>query len=333
MLFKNISQRTGLQKIIYFIFFLLCFLKLFLGKSDLLILDYMTYFQSDFFHFLYTNPSLAKIIILFLLLFNSIALYFLLKKHKLIELHNYTVSTFYLIFCLYFLSSSFLIPLFLNSLIILFLFPLLLTISEQNYKPEQGIVFGLFCGIISLFYAPFILFFLFAFIILQLNGMYYWKNYIMPIVGLIICYIYFFSILYLIDFKGFTSFFSFYLNQFKLIDFSIISFSYIEFIIFGCILLFYFLFSFSLLYKSPNMNILIRKKYYCLLISSLLGILLNIFFIENQFLGSIVFVSILSLIGGIVEQFIKYRFIYNIIIIILLICIIINCCIPIIPNA
>jgi hypothetical protein len=292
----------------------------------------MTYFQSDFFHFLYTNPSLAKIIILFLLLFNSIALYFLLKKHKLIELHNYTVSTFYLIFCLYFLSSSFLIPLFLNSLIILFLFPLLLTISEQNYKPEQGIVFGLFCGIISLFYAPFILFFLFAFIILQLNGMYYWKNYIMPIIGLIICYIYFFSLLYFIDFIDFSSFFSFYANQFHLVDFTAISFSYITLIIFGCILLFYFLFSFSLLYKSPNMNILIRKKYYCLLISSLLGILLNLIFVENQLLGSIVFVSILSLLGGIAEQFIRYRFLYNILIIILLISIIINCCLPI-PNA
>lgn len=333
MLFKNTSQRTGLQKVIYFIFFLLCFFKLLLEKSNPMILDYMTYFHPNLFHFLYIYPFLAKIIILFLLLFNSIALYYLLKKHKLIELHNYTVCTFYLIFCLYFLSSSFLIPLFLNSLIILFIFPLLLTISEQNNKPEQGIVFGLYCGIISLFYAPFILFFLFAFIILQLNGMYYWKNYIMPVIGLIIWYIYFFSFLYFIDFKNFSAFFSFYANQFKFIDFTTVSFSYMEIIIIGCILLFYLLFSFSLLYKSPNMNILIRKKYYCLLISSLLGFLLYLIFIENQFLGSIVFVSILSLLGGIAEQFIRYRFIYNIIIIILLICIIINCCLPIIPNA
>lgn len=333
MLFKNTSQRTGLQKVIYFIFFLLCFFKLFFEKSNPLNLDYMTYFRPDLFHFLYIYPFIAKIIILFLLLFNSFALYYLLKKHKLIELHNYTVCTFYLIFSLYFLSSSFLIPLFLNALIILFLFPLFLTISEKNNKPEQGIVFGLFCGIICLFYIPFILFFLFIFIILQLNGTYYWKNYIMPVIGLIIWYIYFFSFLYFIDFNNFSSFFPFYANQFKLIDFTTISFTYMEIIIFGCILLLYLMFSFSLLNKSTNMNILIRKKYYCLLISSLLGLVLSFIFIKNQFFGSIVFVSILSLLGGIAEQFIRFRFIYNIIIIILLICIIINCCLPIIPNA
>ena len=70
-----------------------------------------------------------------------------------------------------------------------------------------------------------------------------------------------------------------------------------------------------------------KKKYYSLLISSLLSIAFGIFK-EKSHMFSIVFLSLISILGGISEQFIKYRIVYNIIILILLISIILNCCIP-----
>lgn len=328
MLVKNATRKFSLQKIIFSFFFFLCFLKLFLYTSNDIAIDYISYFNTDFFHFIYDYPILIKFIILFLLLLNSISLYFLLKKHKLIDFHNYYVSIFYLIFCFYFLRVSFIFPLFINFLIIIFILPSLLTINEKSYQPEHGIVFGIFCGIISLFYAPFILFFIFAFVIFQLNGLYFWKNYIMPLIGLLILYIYFFSFLYFFDFNNYSSLFSFYINQFRISVFNNISFNYLQYIIYGCFLLLFLLFSYTLLSKSSNMNIITRKKYYSLLISSLLSIAFGIFFKEKSHMFSIVFLSLISILGGISEQFIKYRIVYNIIILILLISIILNCCIP-----
>ena len=139
MLVKNATRKSSLQKIIFSFFFFLCFLKLFLYTSNDIAIDYISYFNTDFFHFIYDYPILIKFIILFLLLLNSISLYFLLKKHKLIDFHNYYVSIFYLIFCFYFLRVSFIFPLFINFLIIIFILPSLLTINEKAINRNMGL--------------------------------------------------------------------------------------------------------------------------------------------------------------------------------------------------
>ncbi|MDY0014910.1 MAG: DUF6427 family protein [Bacteroidales bacterium] len=298
MLFKKVVHKKNLQRILIFILSVLGLLKLIFenkiypfAQDDINFLgQYTINVYGEYYWFFKT-----AVFILFIV--NALLLTFILRKHKLIELHKYFPAIFYLLLFLFFLKTSFFIPLFINSLIILFLIPPFLKISEKDYKEKNGIVFGIFCGLIILVYAPFIFYFLLIYLIFILNNFYNWRNYILPFLGLIITCIYFFSILYFIDFKDFDTLLAAYTSQFKIT----ISFSYIgyQIILYSILLILYLIFSYSIFSRSANMNIFIRKKYYFFLLSSLFGLLFCFLFREIQAIGFILFLTLLSSMGGI----------------------------------
>ncbi len=298
MSYKKARRKKRLQKIFIFILAVLGLLKLlfeneiytfahddikFLGQFSINVYgQYYWFFKSAVF---------------ILYIVNALLLTFILRKHKLIELHRYFPSIFYLLLFLFFLKTSFFIPLCINSLIILFLLSPFLKISEKDYKEKNGIVFGIFCGIIMLIYAPFIFYFLLIFLIFILNNFYNWRSYVLPLLGLIITYIYFFSILYLIDFNYFNILWESYIFQFRLTT----SFSYASYqiILYSILFVLYLFFSYSIFSRSANMNIFIRKKYYFFLLSSLFALFFCFLFREVQSIGFILFLTLLSSMGGI----------------------------------
>lgn len=325
MLLKNSSRKSGQQQFFMILLLVLAFFKLLFETKDVSSLNiYTSLFGKSFIDNFFSFYIYIKIITFILYAGNSFLIIYIFRKHKLIELHKYYPGFFYLLFALFLLKTSLVIPLFINSIILVFLIPPFLTISEKNYKPQFGVVFGLFCGLIMLIYAPFFIFFLLIYIALIINGFYDWRNYIMPLLGLLITYLYFFSILYFIDYNSYIYLFSYYIHQFKCTSFSYTSDNLFLIITYICILIFYIIFSYLLFSRSSNMNIFVRKKYYFLLISSFVGMLFSYFFIECQAIGIIFFITILSAMGGICESLIKKRFLYNILIIILLLSIILG---------
>jgi hypothetical protein len=325
MLLKNSSHKSNHQQFFLIFLLIIAFLKLFFEKFDTFSLNnYVSLFGNYFLELFKTNYIYLKIISFLLYIGNVFVIIYILRKQKLIELHKYYPGFFYLLFNLFFLQTSMIIPLFINTIILIFLLPPFLNISEKNYKLEYGFVFGLFCGLIMLLYSPFIVFFLLIYLILIINGYYDWRSYIMPFLGLLILYIYFFSALYLFDYKNYSSLLNFYIHQFKWNPILFTSLNPFQIVSYSCIFVFYVLFSYLLFSKSSNMNIFVRKKFYFFLISSFIGLLFSFFLIECRTIGIIFFITILSAMGGICEPLIKRRFLYNILIFILLLSLILD---------
>ena len=144
---------------------------------------------------------------------------------------------------------------------------------------------------------------------------FYLANLCYSFFGFIIILYLFFSALYLADYENY-SFIIFYSNQFTIAPFSIDFTNYFQIIIYSCLLLFYliFLFTFS---KIKYNSIFIRKNtisYYYIRFS----VSFLVIFSNCCFLGSTIFITILSTMVGIYESFIKKRLIYNILILIFL---------------
>jgi hypothetical protein len=76
--------------------------------------------------------------------------------------------------------------------------PILFDITEENAQ-RKTFIYGLWCGILSLIWAPFILFLSFLYIILIWEKLYRVRLYIMPIIGASIPYIYVLSGCYLLE--------------------------------------------------------------------------------------------------------------------------------------
>jgi len=325
MLLKNASRKTGLQQFLIILLALFALIKLFFEEKDVASIgNFISLFGNSFVEIYDKYFIFIKLITYIFYIGNAIILIYILRKHKLIELHKYYPAFFYVLFFLVFLKSTLLIPLFINTLILLFLLPTFLIISEKNYKQQYGFIFGLFCGLIMLIYAPFLFFFLLIYLVLIINGFYDWKNYIMPLLGLLITYIYFFSTLYLFDYKSYTYLFYFYFDQFTFLPFHFACINPFQIIIYSCIFVFYVLFSYLLFSKASKMNIFIRKKYYFLLLGSLFGLFFSFLLIDYQYIGILFFISILSAMGGICESLIKKRIFYNILIFIFIIAILLD---------
>ena len=298
MSFKKANRKKRLQKIFIFILAVLGVLKLLFENEIFAFVDDEIKFLGQYTINVYGDYYwVFKTAVFILFIVNALMLTFILRKHKLIELHRYFPSIFYMLFFLFFLKTSLFILLLINSIIILFLLPPFLKISEKDYKEKNGIAFGLFCGIIILLYAPFIFYFLLIYLIFILNNFYNWRNYVLPLLGLIITAIYFFSILYLIDFKYIDALLESYVSQFRLTA----SFSYAtyEIVLYSFLLILYFIFSYSIFSRSGSMNIFIRKKYYFFLLSSLFALFFCFLFREIQSIGFILFLTLLSSMGGI----------------------------------
>lgn len=319
MLLKNASRKTSLQLLYIIVLSILAFFKLIAEEKDINIIHCPLLTLVPYFYQLVDNHFfIFKIATFLLYIFNAILLTYILRKHKLIELHKYYPSFFFLLFGLFILQTSLFIPFLINSIILIFLIPPLFSISDKNYNQKNGLVFGFFCGSIMLLYAPFVFFFLLIYFVFILNGVSTWRTYVIPFLGLLLSYIYFFSALYLADYENYSFLLSFYSNQFTIAPFSIDFTNYFQIIIYSCFLLFYLIFFYLLLVKSNTMSIFIRKKYYFILLYSVFSIIFSYIFSNCCFLGSTIFITILSTMVGIYESFIKKRLIYNILILIFL---------------
>ncbi len=319
MLLKNASRKTTQQLFYIILLVIIALVKLIIEEKNIIDSDNFPCIFNFYFSQLFNNNYLIfKIGTFILYILNAILLTYILKKHKLIELHKYYPSFFYLLFCLFIIKTSLFIPLLINSIILIFLISPLFLISEKNYTQKKGFIFGLFCGFITLIYAPFIFFFLLIYLIFILNGIYAWRNYIIPLLGLVLSYIYFLSFLYLIDYENYLSLFSFYLNQAAIIFLQINFSNYFQAISYFSFFIFYLLFFYLLLSKAPTMNIFTRKKFYFLLLYSFFSLIFTFIFTECKLLGFVLFITMLSIMGGICESFIKKRYLYNILILIFL---------------
>ncbi len=325
MLLKNISRKTNIQ---YFFIFVLStlglFKLLFENKSNPSSNQFFPCFEQPYFTILENHFLYVKIFTFLLFIGNAILLNYILRKHKLIEINKYYPAFFYLLFFLSFLKTTLAIPLFINTLIILFLLPIFLNISKKNYKLQHGFIFGFFCSLISLIYPSFLFFILLLYIILIINGFHDWRSFLIPLLGVLVFNIYFFSILYFIGYSDYNFFFDFYSN---LMSFKFLQINYtniFQLFIYGCFFIFYLSFLYLIVSKVSKMNIFVRKKYYFLLLSSAFGLFFIFFSTSSYCIGIMFFITILAVMGGICETFIKKRLLYNVLIFILLLSIIFN---------
>lgn len=325
MLLKNISRRTNIQYFFIFILSILGLLKLlFENKHNLPSNQFFPYIEQQYFTIINNYFLLIKILTFIFYVGNAILLNYVLRKHKLIEINKYYPAFFYLLFFLSFLKTTLLIPLVINTLIILFFLPIFFNISRKNYKLQHGFIFGFLCSLIMLIYPAFSFFLLLFYIILIINGFQDWRSFIMPLLGLLVFNIYFFSILYFIDYSDYNFLFDFYHNSMFLKFLKIDYTNFSQLIIYSCFFIFYISFLYLIVSKVSKNNIFIRKKYYFLLLGSVFGLFFILFSVNSYCIGVVFFITILATMGGICETFIKKRFLYNILIFILLLSIILN---------
>jgi len=215
----------------------------------------------------------------FLLAINAIAMTFVLRKLRLIEFKNYFPSLFYLLF-------SFVFSTCLNPLILLvgtvFIFGIFYNSFdfEENNTHRKMFLIGFSAGILALIHLPLIAVLFFAYLVAVIYRRINFRILLLPIVGVILPFIYWYSISYII---GIDFSFQETLQQMKM---NILHFQFFEMFkistVFAVLLLLIALkLIHSLLVAIGKASVLRRKKYDIMLLFFLFSIVFS--FLYAQF--------------------------------------------------
>lgn len=240
------------------------------------------------FVFLYDYPFISKIITSVFLLMNTVSIVFFLRRFFQVELRNYYLALFYLLFVFMFPQLMTPWSMLTGFFIIVGIFPQLFNLDENNIQ-SKTFMYGLWCGVLAVidFYFIFLLFFIY--LVCLLDRIYAFRCFILPIVGASVSFIYLFSILYLTNNTYYiTDFFSFTCRKMQEISLlnvdihrvkSVLSANHYMsgILLVGNILLALFSF-FKLWSKASSAVINKRRKYYISLLFILLSAIYIFFF-------------------------------------------------------
>ena len=117
-------------------------------------------------------------------------------KHVFIEKRTYLPAYIYVFVFAFFLTSKFLIPLSFSLLFILFSFDKILVIRKERNILKPYFESGILAGISSLFIVDSLLFFIVIWIAIMLTSHFYWREYLMTVLGLILPIFFLFAYYY-----------------------------------------------------------------------------------------------------------------------------------------
>lgn len=233
------------------------------------------------FSFLYVKSFVYKLITCILFSVNIFFMTLFLRRLLLISRYNYYVSFIYMLFCFVFPQTLTLWSMTVGVSFITGMFLLLFDLNEINAR-SRTFMYGVLCGLLSLIYMPCIVFLSFFYIVIVREKLYHFRLFVLPLMGVILVYLYLFSGFYLFD------------RMDMICDFQTITQSKINialenmFIFLDSINIFFSLFVmtvflglfslFGLLRKAGYEVIYKRKKYYLLIILLLFQSVFTLFF-------------------------------------------------------
>ncbi|MDR1879236.1 MAG: hypothetical protein LBQ64_06710, partial [Bacteroidales bacterium] len=190
------------------------------------------------------------------------------------------------------------------------LFPQLFDMDEKNIYVKT-FIYGLWCGLLSLLYTPFLLLLIFIYIVFLTEKFYKFRAFILPVAGSCLAYIYLFTGLYLFDQ---TDMLHIFIENIKasVADFGIsLSLSgernmyYVGIAILMGVIAFL-----KVLSKSSSVVIYRRKKQYVLLWMILLQSVITICFHAPYFLFAQILLLLLTIMLSLYLLYVKRRTIY-----------------------
>ena len=156
------------------------------------------FLANNLFYFLYTKGFVYKLLISILLFINVFSIILFSRRFSLLELRNYYPAILYLLFSCMFAKTLTVWGMLTGIFVLWGIFPVLFSMNEKNTHP-QIFMYGLFCGVLSLIYTPFLLLLSFIYIIFFKERLYAIRAFILPLIGAGLAYGYLFAGFYLLD--------------------------------------------------------------------------------------------------------------------------------------
>ena len=265
--------------------------------NDFIPSTYYFNWENELFNFINQHKISSFILTVLFLIANSALINFEFSKSQLSSKITYVPALFYLVlisFKVYILFEPYLI---LHTVLLL-LFRLLMTL-EQN-SPSLNIAFksALLIGVLTCFSLYYFVLVIVLYVALSTIKSFYWREWVLPIIGLVIPLLYLFSAQFIfenqVNFGDFKGRFQFQ-NQFQLID-------YIKI---GCFLLMTILSISSLLKFYAKNSVINKKRMTILFVFTIMTIIVGLiaFYLFNMVdLGFILPFSILFSISAINNQ-------------------------------
>ena len=232
---------------------------------QILFFDYIkvpNYEMSHLYNFISLSlndfPIVSKLLVFFLIVFQSIFISITLQNHELIDKKSFAPSFIFILFCLAYPQYLAFSPIhFANTFLILFLNKTLITFDEEK-AGNSLFTCALYTSLSILFFFPTIVFILPLWISLIVFSNFSFKTLIATLLGIVFPYLYIFSFYYLTDtISNVLNFYGGFLNKSLSIE---LSSSLFYKIFLGLTSLILLLFSIKLILNSIEKLIRIRKK-------------------------------------------------------------------------
>ena len=255
---------------------------------------------------------LGDILTLLLLFINSVILKTYLTNNNLIELRDYRVVNYYLLFSFAFPYTLNIVALLFEVCFLYFMFPKLLVVGNTERSPNN-FIYGFICGMISIVYHPFIFVMLLIYVSYLVDRSVNAKKIIMPILGFLLAFVYYFAFLYLTN-QGmketvsayFSNYFSAYHVALERISGLLVTIS------FALILMMLFIKLYGHM-RLVSSNINKRKKYFMIFFTCLYICVISMFLINANFYLTAILVISASLLIGLTLTFYNKRSVINMI--------------------
>ena len=297
MAYNSPKQRNNLilQFTCAILLYILCAVMIFRQnamETYMLIHTWSPFFQTPM------AEMLGDILTLLLLFINSVILKTYLTNNNLIELRDYRVVNYYLLFSFTFPYTLNIVALLFEVCFLYFMFPKLLVVGNTERSPNN-FIYGFICGMISIVYH----------VDRSVNA----KKIIMPILGFLLAFVYYFAFLYLTN-QGmketvsayFSNYFSAYHVALERISGLLVTIS------FALILMMLFIKLYGHM-RLVSSNINKRKKYFMIFFTCLYICVISMFLINANFYLTAILVISASLLIGLTLTFYNKRSVINMI--------------------
>lgn len=194
----NYSQRpkksnTYVQFFLILIVYFCCVVKIWNNQQEATGL-----WVDNLFYFFYAKDYIYKLITSILLSLNAFSMLLFAHRFSLLELRNYYPALLYLLFSFVFAQTLTLWGMIVIFFILWGILPILLGLKEENILANT-FIFGLYCGIFSLIYAPLLLLLPYIYIVLFKERFFNIRAFILPLIGTGLVYGYVFAGFYLLN--------------------------------------------------------------------------------------------------------------------------------------
>jgi hypothetical protein len=312
---KRKKENIPLQRFIIIPVFISCIFKIWITEQcgdELWINTHLV--------FLYANTFVYKGISTVLFCVNIFFVIMFLRRLSLTDRRNYYVSFLYMLLCFIFPKT---LTLWSMAVGVCFITGMLLSLFDLNETKASSRIFmyGLLCGLLSLVYFPCLLFLFFVYIAIIREKLYSLHLFFLPVMGVILVYIYLLSGFYLLDKTDMIYNFQTMVqsqinvaigNLFDFLDtINVFFFLLIMIVLLGLFAIF------KLLQKSKSEVVYKRRKYYLLIVLLCFQAVFTLFFHIPYSIMAQVLIILLSILLCLSMSYAKKKTLYMLFYIIL----------------